>query len=181
MFCSLVFAIICIHACLFGRETRSAFESAWLPPCMVLVINDNLYGLMFVLSYICRCVHWVAWSPFVGIKVKGRRKVCVDQGFVRVDHHSRPSEDMPKSASPILVDRGVISESSPSEAQSRKVVHLEEMKIVFIDLKWINAQGKGMILIGFLFYWSHDVSERPDYRIVNYTIKRGSRPSILIV
>ena len=32
-------------------------ESAWLPPCMVLVINDNLYGLMFVLSYICRCVH----------------------------------------------------------------------------------------------------------------------------
>ena len=32
-------------------------ESAWLIPCMVLVINDNLYGLMFVLSYICRCVH----------------------------------------------------------------------------------------------------------------------------
>ena len=29
-------------------------------------------------------------SPFVGVKVKGRRKVCVDQGFVRVDHHSRP-------------------------------------------------------------------------------------------
>ena len=32
-------------------------ESAWLPPCVVLVINDNLYGLMFVLIYICRCVH----------------------------------------------------------------------------------------------------------------------------
>ena len=30
---------------------RSA-ESAWLPPCVVLVINDNLYGLMFVLSYL---------------------------------------------------------------------------------------------------------------------------------
>src|SRR5680860_1551684 len=29
-------------------------ESAWLPPCMVLVINDNLSGLMFALSYICR-------------------------------------------------------------------------------------------------------------------------------
>ena len=27
-------------------------ESAWLPPYMVLVINDNLYGLMFVLSYL---------------------------------------------------------------------------------------------------------------------------------
>ena len=28
-------------------------ESAWLPPCVVLVINDNLYGLMCALSYIC--------------------------------------------------------------------------------------------------------------------------------
>ena len=44
-----------------------AGESAWLPPCMVLVINDNLYGLMFVLSYICRCVQLsclisICWS-----------------------------------------------------------------------------------------------------------------------
>ena len=29
-------------------------ERAWLPPCVVLVINDNLYGLMVALSYICR-------------------------------------------------------------------------------------------------------------------------------
>ena len=29
-------------------------ESAWLPPCMILVINDNLYELIFALSYICR-------------------------------------------------------------------------------------------------------------------------------
>ena len=29
-------------------------ERAWLPPCVVLVINDNLYGLIGVLSYICR-------------------------------------------------------------------------------------------------------------------------------
>ena len=27
-------------------ETQEV-ESAWLPPCVVLVINDNLYGLMF--------------------------------------------------------------------------------------------------------------------------------------
>ena len=74
-----------------------------------------------------------------------------------VDQHSCPSEDMPKSASPILVYGGASCESSPSEAQSRKVVRLEEMKIVFFDLKWINAQGKGMILIGFLFYRSHIV------------------------
>ena len=77
---------------------------------------------------------------------------------MRVDRHSSPSEDMPKSASPILVYEGATCGSSPTEAQSRKVVHLEEMKIVFIDLKWINAHGKGMILIGFLFYRSHDVS-----------------------
>ena len=37
-------------------------ESAWLPPCMVLIINDNLYGLMFALIYICRCVHLHASS-----------------------------------------------------------------------------------------------------------------------
>ena len=28
-------------------------ERAWLPPYVVLVINDNLYGLMCALSYIC--------------------------------------------------------------------------------------------------------------------------------
>ena len=27
-----------------------ASESAWLIPCMVLVINDNLYGLMFCIK-----------------------------------------------------------------------------------------------------------------------------------
>ena len=82
-------------------------------------------------------------------------KICVDQGFVLVDQLSSPSEDMPKSAFPILVYGGASCESSPSEVQSRKEVHLEEMKIFIIDLKWINGQGKGMILIGFLFYRSH--------------------------
>ena len=94
-------------------------------------------------------------------------EVGVDQGYVRLDQHSCSSEDMPKSAFPILVYGGASCDSSPSEAQSRKVVRLEEMKkvvrleemkIVFIDLKWIDAQGKGMILIGLLFYRSHDVS-----------------------
>ena len=63
-----------------------------------------------------------------------------------------------RNASPILVYGGATCEASPSKAQSRKVVRLEEMKFVLINLKWINAQGKGMILIGFLFYRSHDVS-----------------------
>ena len=84
-------------------------------------------------------------------------KMCVDQGFVRVDQLSSPSEDMPKCAFPILVYGGASCDSSSREAQSRKVVRLEKMKIIFIDLKWFNAQGKGMILIGFLFYRSHDV------------------------
>ena len=48
-------------------EEVGGVESAWLIPCMVLAINDNLYGLMFVLSYICRCVHLsclisICWS-----------------------------------------------------------------------------------------------------------------------
>ena len=48
---------------------------------------------------------------------------------------------------------GKLVESSSSKnksTQSRKVFHLEEDKIVIIKLKW-NAQGKGMILIGFPF------------------------------
>ena len=44
-------------------------ESAWLPLCVVLVINDNLYGLMFVLRFYCRCVHKfclisICWSQY---------------------------------------------------------------------------------------------------------------------
>ena len=77
---------------------------------------------------------------------------------MQVDQHSRPSEDMPKRCLSHIGVWGASCESSPSEAQSRKVVRIEEMKIVFIDLKWSNAQGKGMILIGLLFYRSHVVS-----------------------
>ena len=47
-----------------------------------------------------------------------------------------------RGASPILVYGGATCESSPSEAQSRKVVRLEEMKIIFIDLKWIKRKAK---------------------------------------
>ena len=98
------------------------------------------------------CLISICWSQAQG------KKICVDHGFVRIDQHLCSSEVMPKSAFPILVYGGASCESSPSKAQSRKVVRLEEMKIVFIDLKWINAQGKGMILIGLLFHRSHDVS-----------------------
>ena len=43
-----------------------------------------------------------------------------------------------RSASAILVYGGASCESSPKRNR-RKVVHLEEMKIVFIDLKWIKS------------------------------------------
>ena len=33
-------------------------ESACVAPCVVLVINDNPYGLMFALRYSCRFFHW---------------------------------------------------------------------------------------------------------------------------
>ena len=56
--------------------------------------------------------------------------------FALLDLHLLESrlreEDMPKSASPILVYGGATCESSPSEAQPRKVVRLEEMKFVII-------------------------------------------------
>ena len=39
-------------------------ESAWLPPCVVLVINDNPYGLMFTLrySYISCPLKFMCWT-----------------------------------------------------------------------------------------------------------------------
>ena len=137
-------------------------ESAWLPPCMILVINDNLYGLIFALSSMCRlsfslcqdhlliktklaCLLWLesrsrledhllimaklvsmCWSQGALLDLhllesssreEKEEEVCVDQGFVRIDQHSSPSEDMPKRALPILVYGGASCESSPSEAR----------------------------------------------------------------
>src|SRR3954464_12118704 len=70
--------------------------------------------------------------------------------------------------------------SGIDEEQSRKAFHLEKGKIVYIELKW-NAQGKGIILIGFPFCWSHVVSWEIGFRIDSRTIKRGSRVSISII
>ena len=47
-----------------------------------------------------------------------------------------------RGASPILVYGGATCESSPSEAQSRKVVQLEVVKFVIIELKWIMRKAK---------------------------------------
>jgi hypothetical protein len=56
----------------------------------------------------------------------------------------------------------------------------EKIKIVIIHLKW-NAQGKGMIVLGFLFTGLMVLVVRPGYRIGSRTIKRGSWVSNLIV
>ena len=93
-------------------------ESAWSIPCMVLVINDNLYGLIFVLSSMCRLSfslcqdHLLIKAKLVSMcwsqgalldlhllesssREEKEEEVCVDQGFVRIDQHSSSSEDMP--------------------------------------------------------------------------------------
>ena len=56
--------------------------------------------------------------------------------------------------------------------QSRKVYQLERVKIVIIELKW-NAQGKGMILIGFLFTGLMVLVRRSGYRI-DIVLSRGA-------
>ena len=61
---------------------------------------------------------------------------------MRVDQHSSPSEDIPKSASPIMVYGGAISESSPSGAQSRKVVQLEKTKIASSTSSGLSASQR---------------------------------------
>jgi hypothetical protein len=52
---------------------------------------------------------------------------------------------------------GAIRKTSPSKQDQKKVFQLEGEKIIIIKIK-SNAQGKGMILIGFLSYRSHGIS-----------------------
>jgi hypothetical protein len=40
--------------CSFISRGVVVFVKGHVPPCVVLVINDNPYRLMFALSYICR-------------------------------------------------------------------------------------------------------------------------------
>ena len=57
-------------------------ESACVAPCVVLVINDNPYGLMFALRYTCR------YCPLekIGVHVLDSRILhddqCSIQGFI---------------------------------------------------------------------------------------------------
>ena len=52
------------------------------PPCLVLVIDENLYGLMVALSYLKGLSIGIAWRPFVGFKVI-RRRICIDQSVIQ--------------------------------------------------------------------------------------------------
>ena len=49
------------------------------PPCVVLVINDNLYGLMCVLSYTCRICPLASLGACVGFKVDEMQRRYVGQ------------------------------------------------------------------------------------------------------
>ena len=67
--CSLASFLFVLHGCLNSLYKPSKkglssitkmgeIESAWLPPCVVLVINDNPYGLMFTLRYSYTSCPW---------------------------------------------------------------------------------------------------------------------------
>ena len=56
----------------------SKAERAWLPPCVVLVINDNLYGLMFALSYTCRFGPYAMLDLHM-LESRLKKKLYVDQ------------------------------------------------------------------------------------------------------
>ena len=45
-----------------------------VPPCVVLVINYNHYGLMVALRFTCRICPQAMLEPFVGCKIAIRRK-----------------------------------------------------------------------------------------------------------
>ena len=89
-------------------------------------------------------------------------------------------EDGTQQGSPIMVYMGVFGEVVIKHVLAsaiKKGGPLEEIKIVIIQLKW-NAQGKGIILIGFPFYRSHSWETGLQDR--RRTIKRGSQVSNLI-
>ena len=57
-------------------------ESAWLPPCVVLVINDNPYGLMFTLRYSYRSCPWENIGVHVLDSWRWHDDQCSIQGFI---------------------------------------------------------------------------------------------------
>src|SRR3954464_8667377 len=91
-------------------RTYSTPERAWMPPCVVLVINDNLYGLMCKLSFTCRFVHW---QPLGHVWVsrlnhEERRSLKVDQDKCKELHQdgstSRRDEEGQAQDAPSLED-----------------------------------------------------------------------------
>jgi hypothetical protein len=48
------------------------FLKEHVPLCVILVINDNPYGLMFALSYIYMTCPYTTLKQYVGFKVVGR-------------------------------------------------------------------------------------------------------------
>jgi hypothetical protein len=49
-------------------------ERTYGAPCVVLIIDDNPYGLMVALSYMCRTCPYTMLEPYVGFKVVRRTK-----------------------------------------------------------------------------------------------------------
>ena len=77
----------------------------------------------------------------------------------------------------VFTEQSTIKKGDPLESRSRS----SSSSGLAVECKLIkNAQGKGMILIGFLFYRSRGVVGRLCFRIGNRTIKRGSQVSFSV-
>ena len=72
-----------------------AGESAWLPPCVVLVINDTPYGLMFTLRYSYRScpLEFMCWTLEDGMMTNALFKGLYEEWSCVEDEVQRRHED----------------------------------------------------------------------------------------
>ena len=69
----------CIKSVSQSEKVNSKIERACVAPCVVLVINDNLYRLMFALRYLYRSCPWEK----IGVHVLDSRRLYDDQGSIQ--------------------------------------------------------------------------------------------------
>ena len=71
-----------VRKLIIADQTRSPLKGHVVPPCVVLVIDDNLYGLTVAVSYIWR----ICWSPCVGFKEFMRWPKCFSRNYPKIGH-----------------------------------------------------------------------------------------------
>ena len=147
--------IFTIHITHLSSSMCRTSESAWLPPCIVLVINDNLDGLIFALSYICRCP-FACLSPFVGVKVLLALHV--------LESRLREEDHLLIKAKVFVIERkakwryaeGVLS---PSWCMGERHVNLHQARRVqerwFVLRRWRSSSStsSGLMRKAKVWYW----------------------------